>query len=171
VTRAAVSVRFFESADTEPVADLLHDMSRHYNGDNASSREVVRRNLIANILGADSDVRIVVAESEAGIVGLAMISILYPAPKEHAQLFMKELYVLSSARSRGVGRQLMAWVARFAAEKNCSRFDWTVDAHNASARAFYDSLGATRVDEKLYYRFSDRALLDLADAAERNDKS
>jgi hypothetical protein len=45
-------------------------MSRHYNGDNASTRDVVRRNFNDNILGPDSaDVRIVVAVTGARVVG------------------------------------------------------------------------------------------------------
>ena len=119
---------------------------------------MVRKNLIENVLGADSDVRVVVAMSGERVIGVAMISILYPARKERGQLFMKELYVVSGCRSQGMGRLLMAWIARYAVEKNCVRFDWTVDAANARALDFYRSLGAARVEEKLYFRFSDNEL-------------
>lgn len=34
-----MQIRLIETADTETVVDLLHDMSRHYNGENASPRE------------------------------------------------------------------------------------------------------------------------------------
>jgi predicted N-acetyltransferase YhbS len=106
-------IRFFREGDTEALADLLCDMSRHYNGDNASSRAVVRQNLVDNILGSDSHVRIVVAVDETRVVGAAMISLMYPAPKERAQLFMKELYVAADARSCGIGHRLMGWIAHF----------------------------------------------------------
>lgn len=156
------NIRFFLETDTEQVADLLTDMSRHYNGEHASPRSRVRENLITNILGKDSGVRMVVALEADLVVGIAMISLLYPAPKERAQLFMKELYVASTHRSAGIGRALMAWIARYALEKNCARFDWTVDADNEKALAFYQSLGAMHVSDKLYFRLSGDALMNLA---------
>ena len=52
--RPYMLIRFFREDDTGPLADLLCDMSRHYNGDNASSRAVVRQILVDNILVSDS---------------------------------------------------------------------------------------------------------------------
>lgn len=161
-----MQIRFFEPGDTEMVVDLLHDMSRHYNGENASPREVVHANLVNNILGNDSDVRIVVALTGDRAVGVAMISILYPAPKERGQLFMKELYVASDFRSREVGRRLMEWIAGYAVTRNCIRFDWTVDADNTRAVEFYRSIGAAHVTDKLYFRLSGS---DLQAFAARRD--
>jgi GNAT superfamily N-acetyltransferase len=157
-----MQIRFFQPDDTEALVGLLHDMSRHYNGENASPREAVRTNLVNNILGKDCDVRIVVACTGERVVGVAMISILYPAPKERAQLFMKELYVASGVRSQGVGKQIMAWIARYAVTTNCARFDWTVDAENTRALDFYRSIGATQVKDKLYFRFSGPELHEFA---------
>ena len=153
-----MNIRFFEPADTDSVAVLLQEMSRHYNGADASSYEAVRENLVENILGRDSGVRIVVALENKRVSGIAMISLLYPAPKERGQLFMKEIYVAVDARSSGIGRQLMSWIANYAVSKNCSRFDWTVDADNVKAVDFYKKLGATHVADKLYFRFNDNKL-------------
>jgi GNAT superfamily N-acetyltransferase len=76
---------------------------------------------------------------------------------------MKELYVAADHRSRGVGRQLMTWIAQYAVAKNCVRFDWTVDADNRGALDFYRQLGATQVPDKLYFRFAGADLAALAD--------
>ena len=157
-----MQIRFFSTEDTESTADLLHDMSVHYNGSDASSREAVRSNLVANILGPNSGVRLVVALDGSRVAGLAAISLLYPAPKERAQLFMKELYVHSSDRGCGVGERLMSWLARYAVDNQCVRFDWTVDESNTGALRFYNGLGATHVKDKLYFRFSGASLDALA---------
>jgi GNAT superfamily N-acetyltransferase len=157
-----MEIRLFQSKDTDSVVDLLHEMSRHYNGDNASTREVVRRNLIDNVLGTHSDVRVVVAVAGDRVVGIATISILYPAPKERAQLFMKELYVTADCRSEGTGAQMMKWMAQYAIATNCARFDWTVEATNTKALAFYRSLGASHLAHKVYFRFADDELVRFA---------
>src|SRR6266853_3369837 len=129
-----MEIAFFRQEQLESVVDLLHDMSVHYNRDNASSRDVVKANLIDSILGPDSGVRLVIASETSRAVGLAAISLLYPAPKERGQLFMKELYVVSDKRGAGVGRALMRWTAKYAVAKNCSRLDWTVDDTNPEGK-------------------------------------
>jgi GNAT superfamily N-acetyltransferase len=161
-----MEIRFFESRDVESVTDLLHDMSVHYNGDNASDRMAVRANLVDRILGANSGVRLVVAVADSRVMGLAAISILYPAPKERGQLFMKELYVHSSCRGAGIGKHLMGWIARYAVQNDCVRFDWTAEASNPGAVRFYSELGAHRVEEKIYFRFAGADLILLAEQSQ-----
>jgi len=163
-----MKIRFFSAEDIESTADLLHDMSVHYNGSNASPREAVRSNLIENILGPSTGVQLVVALDGQRVVGLAAISLLYPAPKERAQLFMKELYVHSSDRGAGIGEKLMSWLARYAVEKQCARFDWTVDESNSEALRFYTDLGATHVKDKMYFRFAGASLDALAAGGTRD---
>lgn len=103
-------ISFYCSEHLEGVADLLHEMSVHYNGSNASSRDAVRTNLVSNILAPTSGVTLVLAIENDKVIGLAAISLLYPAPKETAQLFMKELYVSSGHRGQGTGTALMRWM-------------------------------------------------------------
>jgi GNAT superfamily N-acetyltransferase len=157
-----MEIAFFRQEQLESVADLLREMSVHYNPDNVSSRDVIKANLVENILGPDSGVHLVIASEASRAIGLATISLLYPAPKERGQLFMKELYVVSDKRGAGVGRALMRWTARYAVAKNCSRFDWTVDDTNSKALSLYRELGATHVTGKVYFRFSDEQLLRFA---------
>jgi len=147
-------IAFFQPSQTETVVDLLRDMSIHYNGLNASDRPEIKRNFIENVLGDHSGVRLVIAAEDNRAVGLASISILYPASKERGQLFMKEMYVVSGCRGRGIGKALMRFVARYAVEKSCIRFDWTVDTTNPSALAFYRSLGAKPAPDKIYFRLA-----------------
>lgn len=157
-----LDIHFYVPDHLETVADLLLDMSIHYNGENASGRDEVQRNLIENILGSHSGVRLIVASSDGRAVGMAAISILYPAPNERGQLFMKELYVASEYRGRGIGKALMRFVARHAIANSCSRFDWTVDASESGALQFYRQLGAHVEPGKLYFRLTGSALEQLA---------
>ncbi|WP_431262118.1 N-acetyltransferase family protein [Roseateles chitinivorans] len=157
-----MQIRFYQQDDFNSLLDLLVDMSIHYNGTNASAREVIAQHLKDRILGPDSDVRLVVAEASGVVMGMAAISLLYPAPKERGQLFMKELYVHGAHRGMNVGEHLMRWIARLAVEKNCMRFDWTVDADNTGALSFYQRLQAEHVSSKLYFRLSGASLDDLA---------
>lgn len=90
------------------------------------------------------------------------MSILLPAPNENGTLFMKDLFVSETARGSGLGRQFMRFPAGYAVELGCHRFDWTAETDNPRAPAFYDDLKATRVAEKVYFRFSSADLRDFA---------
>jgi GNAT superfamily N-acetyltransferase len=117
----------------ESLIDLLCELYAYYNSESTVSPEVVRVHLLENLLAVNSPLRLVVASRpNRGVVGFAAIAMLYslvdPTPENRRQCLLKELYVRSAERSQGVGRALMAWVARYAAESGCFRIDWPVRA-------------------------------------------
>lgn len=147
----------------DSLVDLLRELHTYYNEGSSVAREMVRSYLVEQLLGTDSPLRLVVAFRDDGrVLGFAAISLTYslvePAPEKRRHCWLKELYVLSSQRSAGVGRALMAWVARYATENGCSRIDWPVKADNAKGIAFYESLGARQVADRLSYRLSEPRL-------------
>jgi len=157
-----MKIDFFSADQTEAVVDAFHALSRHYHGEAALPREAVRRNLLDNVLAPDSGVRIVVASDGAEVAGVATIALLYPAPQERGQLFMKDLFVRDPWRSTGLGEQLMRFIARHAVARGCVRFDWTTERTNTGAVAFYERLGAKVVPEKVYFRLTGDELTALA---------
>lgn len=150
----------------ESLTDLMCELHAFYNEGAVASREAVREYLLQNLLAPASPQRLVVAVGDDGVVlGLAAIGLVYslvefdPENRKHCQL--KELYVRSSERSHGVGKALMAWVARYAFDNGCRRIDWPVKASNARGMAFYESLGAARVVDRLSYRLCEPKLSEL----------
>jgi GNAT superfamily N-acetyltransferase len=77
-------------------------------------------------------------------------------------LYLEDLYVRPAARGRGVGRALLAALARVAGERGCPRLEWWVLDWNESAIGFYRSLGARAMDEWTVYRLSGEPLRRLA---------
>lgn len=151
----------------ESLVDVLSELHTYYNEGSVVAREVVREHLFENLLGAASPHRLVAASADDGsIVGLAAITLVYSfvdfSADRRKQCQLKELYVLSSARSQGVGRALMSWVARYAYEHGCRRIDWPVKASNARGISFYESLGGERVVDRISYRLSESAMTQLA---------
>lgn len=83
-------------------------------------------------------------------VGFATWALTFPAGRGTA-LYMKELFVDPEARGKGVGRHLLAGLAGIAEAEGCVRLDWQTDGDNQGAQAFYQAVGAPRL-EKLTYR-------------------
>jgi len=151
----------------ESLVQLLCELHAYYNEGAGVSIDTVHSHLANNLLGPDSPLRLVVACDGSGqVLGLAAISLTYslvePSPELGRHCQLKELYVRSSARSGGVGRALMSWIARYAADHGCRRIDWPVKATNARGIAFYKSLGAQQVVERLSFRLSEPSLGELA---------
>lgn len=151
----------------ESFVELLCELHTYYNEGSSVPREMVRSHLTDNLLGPDSPLRLVVAYEDGGhVFGFAAISLTYslvePTPELRRHCQLKELYVRSPARSRGVGRTIMSWVARYAAENGCRRIDWPVKATNAGGISFYKALGAQQVVERLSFRLSEPSLGELA---------
>jgi GNAT superfamily N-acetyltransferase len=76
-------------------------------------------------------------------------------------IYLEDLYVRPTARHGGVGRALLAALARICVERGYERLDWGVLDWNP-ARRFYDAVGSAALDEWVPYRLSGPALDALA---------
>jgi GNAT superfamily N-acetyltransferase len=164
-------VNFVSQPQYESLVELLCELHTYYNEGSSVPNEMVRSHLVDNLLGPDSPLRLVVAYEEFGqVLGFAAISLTYslvePSPEQRRHCQLKELYVRSSARSRGVGKAIMSWVAQYAADRGCRRIDWPVKATNARGISFYKALGAQQVVERLSFRLCEPSLSELASRSE-----
>ena len=158
---SGIRIRLAGPGDAAALAELFYAVDRHYWGAAAPTPAAMAEHVRQRVLGATS-CEIALAEIDGQAVGLATFAILYPAPGPSGQLFMKDLFTLAAARGRGVGHALMAFLARLALERGCGRVDRTAETDNPEALAFYDRLGARRVEEKVYFRVDGEALKALA---------
>jgi GNAT superfamily N-acetyltransferase len=77
-------------------------------------------------------------------------------------VYLEDLFVRPEARGLGVGKSLLAWLARTTIERGCARLDWAVLDWNKPSIGFYVSLGAVAQDEWTTFRLSGTALQRLA---------
>ena len=145
-----------DAADTdEDDVRLNAQRIRHVQNESARIRDFLAVNTerkgakghIDNLLGPELPLRLVVAYDDVGqVFGFAAISLTYslvdPTPEQRRHCQLKELYIRSSQRSRGVGSAIMSWVAQYAAANGCRRLDWPVKATNSRGISFYEGLGA-----------------------------
>src|SRR5437773_880447 len=73
-------------------------------------------------------------------------------------IYLEDLFVRPAARGQGVGRRLLAHLARLAQERACGRLEWAVLDWNDSAIRFYRNLGARRLDDWRVFRLAGEAL-------------
>lgn len=85
-----------------------------------------------------------IAEKEKQLSGML---IYYTIPFTYdlrPTLYIKELYIASSARGLGLGKALFESTVKIANEQKCGRIKWDVLHNNEPAKRFYTRHGATR---------------------------
>ena len=106
-----------------------------------------------------------VAEVDGEPVGFALWFSTFSTFRGQPGLYLEDIFVKPSYRGRGIGKGLLAAVARRAVERGCGRLEWSVLDWNAPAIGFYRALGARPMDEWTVYRIDEEPLRRLAEIA------
>ncbi len=77
-------------------------------------------------------------------------------------LYLEDLFVRPAARGDGVGRALLAHLAKRCVAEDLRRLEWSVLDWNESAIGFYDRLGAATKSEWIIRQLAGPALEALA---------
>ncbi|HEY1416060.1 MAG TPA: GNAT family N-acetyltransferase [Caulobacteraceae bacterium] len=101
-------------------------------------------------------------DGEAGI-GFALWFYNFSTFVGRAGIWLEDLYVRPLARGRGVGKALLAGLARRCRAENLGRLEWAVLNWNTPSIAFYDSLGAAALTDWTTRRLTGEAIARLAE--------
>jgi GNAT superfamily N-acetyltransferase len=114
------------------------------------------------LFGPRAYAEVVLAEDAGVPLGFALFFHTFSTFLGQPGIYLEDLFVIPEARGRGVGRALLAHLARVAVERGCGRVEWAVLDWNAPAIRFYDSLGARPNDQWTVYRLTGAPLAALA---------
>ena len=103
-----------------------------------------------------------IAERDGEPVGFALWFYSVSTFEGHHGIYLEDLYVRPEARGAGVGRALLARLARRCVDEDLKRLEWAVLDWNAPAIRFYDALGATAKTEWITRQLRGDALHRLA---------
>jgi GNAT superfamily N-acetyltransferase len=117
------------------------------------------------LFGPNARIEAVVARVGEITVGFGLFFHNFSTFLGRRGLYLEDLFVLPAYRGQGVGKALLQHLAAVAVERKCGRFEWCVLDWNASAIAFYESMGATVLGDLRVTRVTGDALLSLAKKA------
>jgi len=103
-----------------------------------------------------------IAEYDGAPAGFAVYFRSYSTWLGHYGIWLEDLYVTPTMRGRGIGKALLARLARIAVEEGCPRFEWDVLNWNEPAIAVYRGIGATVQKEWSIMRLVGEPLQALA---------
>ena len=118
--------------------------------------------LCAQLFGAQPAAEVLIGEVDGEAAGFALFFHNFSTFLGKRGLYLEDLFVRPVFRGSGLGRHLMASLARIAVQRDCGRFEWSVLDWNAPAIGFYRTLGAVGMDEWTVQRLEGDALRALA---------
>lgn len=90
------------------------------------------------ILDPDSAIMCVVAEVEGKVYGFANCVVHENTWETQPVCYLEDLFVLPSARMRGIGRALVEWLRNSMRAEGWARLYWMTHKDNHQARKLYD---------------------------------
>ena len=105
---------------------------------------------------------VLIGEVDGAACGFALFFHNFSTFEGRPGIYLEDLFVRAPARGHGLGKALLAELARLAAARGCVRLEWAVLDWNAPSIAFYRKLGARALDEWTGMRLSGAELRQLA---------
>lgn len=106
-----------------------------------------------------------IAEWDGEPVGFALWFYNFSTFLGRHGIYVEDVYVREESRGRGVGKALLAHLARRCVAEGLGRLEWWVLDWNRPALDFYGSIGAVPMDEWTVHRVAGEALTKLADGS------
>ena len=149
--------------DVPAVLALVRELAEYEHA--AHEVEATEDDLTRSLFGDDPKAFAHLAEQDGVPVGFALWFLNYSTWLGRHGVWLEDLYVTPRLRGAGLGRALLAELARICVRQGYGRLDWWVLDWNSAARGFYESLGAVAMEYWTVHRLTGPALRALADSA------
>nr|WP_221364395.1 GNAT family N-acetyltransferase [Sphingomonas jinjuensis] len=158
----AVTIRPATRDDVATILRFVRELAAYEREPDAV--EATEDMLAAALFGDRPAAEAAIAEIDGEAAGFALFFHNFSTWTGKPGLYLEDLYVTPAARGSGVGRALLAYLARLAIDRDCARFEWSVLDWNAPAIGFYRKLGAVGMEEWTVQRLTGDALVKLAES-------
>ena len=95
-----------------------------------------------HLFGSHPYVEAIIAEYAGETAGFALFFPNYSTFLTQPGIYLEDLFVLPQYRRKGVGKEILGYLARLAVERGYGRLEWSVLDWNSNAIAFYERMGA-----------------------------
>jgi GNAT superfamily N-acetyltransferase len=158
-----ISIRPATAHDVPLVLEFIRELARYERLEHEVA--ATEADLREALFGERRYAEVVFACDAGKALGFALFFHNFSTFKGRPGIYLEDLYVRPEARGQGVGRKLLAHLARTAVERRCSRLEWAVLDWNEPSIGFYRSLGAVSMDEWSIFRLTGEPLTLLAGSA------
>jgi GNAT superfamily N-acetyltransferase len=159
----SITIRPASRDDVPLVLQFIRDLARYERLEHEVTASETQ--LREALFGERCYAEVVFACMDGAPVGFALFFHNFSTFKGRPGIYLEDLFVRPEARGRGIGRRLLAYLARTAVARHCARLEWAVLDWNAPSIGFYRSLGAVPMDDWTTFRLTGDALALLSGSA------
>ena len=156
----SLSIRPATPADLPLIAELIRALAAYEKL--AGEVRFDEATLGEKLFGPRLYAEVLVGEVDGEAQGFALFFHNFSTFEGRPGVYLEDLFVRPEARGLGLGKALLAELARIAVERDCARLEWWVLDWNEPSIGFYRSLGARPMDEWTVMRVDGPALAALA---------
>jgi GNAT superfamily N-acetyltransferase len=159
----ATRIRWARAEDAGEIVRLIRALAA-YENEPPDSVKIGEADVLRDGFTEPRRFECLIAEADGAAVGFALFFHNYSTWEGRAGLYVEDLFVEEKARGLGLGRALMAAIARVARDRRCPRIDlWVL--HWNPTREFYHRIAMNHMEEWLPYRMTGPAIAELAETA------
>ena len=155
-----IAIRAARESDAPLIFDLVRELAVYEKlGDTVDATPEA---IAGALFGKEPRLFCDIAEWNGEAAGFAVWFLNFSTFRGRHGIYLEDLFVREAYRGRGLGKALMAQLARRCVEQGLARFEWSVLDWNAPSIAFYKSIGADVMDDWKICRLSGPALQNFA---------
>jgi len=155
-----LSLRFAQESDVELILDLIRALAEFekLSHEVFADADSLRRSLFEGRRVAE----VLIAEYASTPAGFALFFHNFSTFLGKPGIYLEDLFIKPEFRGKGIGREMLTFLAKLAVERDCGRLEWAVLDWNKRAIDFYKRLGAKPMDDWTVYRLAGKKLDELA---------
>ncbi len=160
MTGPALRIRRAGKRDVPEILRLIRALADY---EKLSRDAVVTATRLRNTLfGRRPAAEVLLAQNGKRTVGFALFFQNYSTFLGKPGIYLEDLFVEPELRGRGIGKALLAAVAKIAVRRKCGRLEWAVLDWNTPSIEFYRSFGARPLNDWTVFRLTGKELRRLA---------
>ena len=160
MNESLLNIRPATPADVPTIRRFIRELAEFVREPNAVL--ATEADLLRDGWGTPARFTAMIAEYNGIAAGFALYFTTYSTWRGHHGIRLEDLYVTPTLRGHGIGKALLARLARIAVDQGCPRLEWDVLDWNEQAIAVYHRVGANVLTEWRIMRLADEPLAALA---------
>jgi GNAT superfamily N-acetyltransferase len=157
----SIEIRAAVEADVPLIHSFIRELAEYERLTDAVTATEDR--LRESLFGLRPAAEVLIALLDGTPAGFALFFQNYSTFLARSGIYLEDLFVRPAQRGKGIGRKLLARLAKIGRERQCGRVEWAVLDWNEPAIGFYKSLGANPMTDWRIFRLTGDAFQNLAE--------
>jgi GNAT superfamily N-acetyltransferase len=159
-TDAAVTIREATEEDAPLILQFIRELAEYEKAlDRVTATEDVVREAF---FGERAHAKSLIVHVDDEVAAFAIYFFSFSSFSSRSNLYLEDIFLRPQFRGYGIGKKLMAHIARIANDHGCNRMEWAVLNWNEPSIGFYKRLGAEPVTDWTVFHLEKQAMNKLA---------